>query len=318
MLVRRKQDLQGVRTPKALEQKYGFEKTKKTAEGAANTALSAQKTAEEAKQAASGLDSKLSQTEIFNRLTNNGQAQGVFMDDNGDIYINAEYIVSLSKMFAKDITMTGTFESVAQAFLPPTYEDVSEIQTAILFPESHRGSVYLCDLNGDGLYNDTDVQLARDLYLGNIGFEACPGMQKSSVTMRINMSDTDKPIHIFGTNMWGSYVETCIGANPGKGSFAMKKHLDNMFKCDPGDANDLIYRTLSDGTKEWLNPPMTQDNVLYRTYERLFGAPVYTMLVVDLADVPLGYTIIRKSDTISHYFGDFIQVWLVPEDNGDE
>lgn len=297
MLQRKKQDLQGVRRPADVERKYAIGKIRKSVEE---------------------LDESLDQTEIFNRLTDNGKAQGLFTDKSGQVYINAEYIVSLSKMFAKDITMTGKFESVAEAYLPPTYEDVRAIQSAILFPESHQGSKYLCDLNGDGLYNDTDVQLARDLYLGNIGYDACPGLKKSSVTLRINMSDTDKTIHIFGTNMWGSYVETRIGANPGKSSFAMKGHLDNMFRCDPGDADDLIYRTLSDGTKEWLNPPMSQDGVLYRTYERCLGSPVYTMLVVDLSEVPTGYVIIRKSDTISHYFGDFIQVWLIPEDSGDE
>ena len=297
MFQRKKQDLQGVRRPADIERKYGLEKIK---------------------QSVDAIDKRMSQSEIFKELTDNGKKQGVFETRDGQVYINAEYIVSLSAMFAKDITMTGKFESVAQAFLPPTYEDVRAIQSAILFPESHQGSKYLCDLNGDGLYNDTDVQLARDLYFGNIGYDACPGLKKSSVTLRINMSDTDKTIHIFGTNMWGSYVETCIGANPGKSSFAMKKHLDNMFKCDPGDDDNLIYRTLSDGTKEWLNPPMSQDNVLYRTYERCLGSPVYTMLVVSLADVPTGYTIIRKSDTISHYFGDFIQVWLIPDDSGDE
>ncbi len=42
-------------------------------------------------QGVSDLDGKLTQAEIFNRLTNNGQTQGVYLQ-NGKVYINGEYI----------------------------------------------------------------------------------------------------------------------------------------------------------------------------------------------------------------------------------
>ena len=38
------------------------------------------------------LDTSLNQQAIFNRLTNNGESQGLFLDENGDLYINGEYI----------------------------------------------------------------------------------------------------------------------------------------------------------------------------------------------------------------------------------
>ena len=284
-----KQDRQGVRRPADVESKYGLGKLKRTVED---------------------FDKKISQNEIFRELTDNGKKQGVFETIDGQVYINAEYIVSLSAMFAKNITMTGTFESVARAYLPPTQDDVRAISDALLYPTS----TYRIDLNGDGVFDERDVQLARDLYLGNVDYSSCPGLSKTPVTLRINMSDTDKTIHISGTNMWGSYVETWIGANPGRSSFAMKDHLDSMFTKDPYSEN--IYRIV-DGEIEWLNPPMEQTDVLYRTYERFMGAPVYTMLVLYENEVPDGYTVIRKSDTISHYFGDFIQVWLIPNDSGE-
>lgn len=37
---------------------------------------------------------RLTQQELFNRLTNNGQVQGIFLGNDGQIYINAEYINS--------------------------------------------------------------------------------------------------------------------------------------------------------------------------------------------------------------------------------
>lgn len=38
------------------------------------------------------LDESFNQQKVFNRLTNNGQAQGIFLDSNGNLYINGTYI----------------------------------------------------------------------------------------------------------------------------------------------------------------------------------------------------------------------------------
>lgn len=40
------------------------------------------------------VDESFTQQKVFNRLTDNGRAQGIFMDENGDIYFNATYINS--------------------------------------------------------------------------------------------------------------------------------------------------------------------------------------------------------------------------------
>lgn len=50
---------------------------------------------EDAEGAVDEIDKMLTQKEIFNRLTNNGEAQGMYYDEStGDLYINASYIVS--------------------------------------------------------------------------------------------------------------------------------------------------------------------------------------------------------------------------------
>lgn len=58
----------------------------------------------EACQSTDDLDASLNQEEVFNRLTNNGAAQGVFLD-NGQLYINGEYIeadtVSTDRLISK-------------------------------------------------------------------------------------------------------------------------------------------------------------------------------------------------------------------------
>lgn len=82
-----KQDRQGARTASDLVQRYSFGKTFAEVMG---FATDAQETAKAASEAVNSLD----QEEIFNRLTNNGQAKGLFRDENGELYINASYIAS--------------------------------------------------------------------------------------------------------------------------------------------------------------------------------------------------------------------------------
>ena len=65
--------------------------TTTTAPYLANALNSANQTAHDAEQAAQDLDDSLDQQEIFNRLTNNGQTQGIFLSD-GLLYLNASYI----------------------------------------------------------------------------------------------------------------------------------------------------------------------------------------------------------------------------------
>ena len=82
-----KQDRQGARTASDLVQRYSFGKSFAEVMG---FATDAQETAKAASEAVNSLD----QEEIFNRLTNNGQAKGLFRDENGELYINASYLAT--------------------------------------------------------------------------------------------------------------------------------------------------------------------------------------------------------------------------------
>lgn len=86
-----KQDRQGVRTASDLEQKYAFGKSFAEFMG---IVTDAQTEAKNASSAVDDLNKSLTQDEIFNRLTNNGENQGIYRGENGEIYINASYIRS--------------------------------------------------------------------------------------------------------------------------------------------------------------------------------------------------------------------------------
>lgn len=85
-----KQDRQGARTASDLVQRYNFGKTFGEVYGLVQEA---QKAAEVAQQAVDELDATLTPEEVFNRLTNYGEDQGIYRE-NEKIYVNASYIKS--------------------------------------------------------------------------------------------------------------------------------------------------------------------------------------------------------------------------------
>ena len=86
-----KQDRVAPRTAADIERKYNFGQT--FAEFA-DLIDDAQRAAEEAQKAVEDLDKTLSPEEIFNRLTDDGKVQGIYRADDGQVYINARYLVT--------------------------------------------------------------------------------------------------------------------------------------------------------------------------------------------------------------------------------
>ena len=82
-----KMDGYASRTATDLERKYNFGQTFADVYGLVSDA---RKIAEEAQSAFEGLN----QEQIFNLLTNFGEAQGIYRDDAGGVFINASYIKS--------------------------------------------------------------------------------------------------------------------------------------------------------------------------------------------------------------------------------
>ena len=79
-----KQDRQGVRRPTDVERKWNFKRRFDKAMDAAA----------DASEAVEKLDNAMNQTEIFNRLTNYGKAQGLFRDKEGNLFINASFLTT--------------------------------------------------------------------------------------------------------------------------------------------------------------------------------------------------------------------------------
>lgn len=82
-----KQDRQGARTISEFERRHNYGERFNEVMGVANDA---RQTAEKAMQSVDGL----TQEEVFNILTNNGEAQGLYRSPDGQVYINASYIAS--------------------------------------------------------------------------------------------------------------------------------------------------------------------------------------------------------------------------------
>ena len=84
-----KQDMAAVRTAADVDFKYGQKYS-----DVLGIADDARTIASTAKKEVSELDKALGPEGVFNRLTNNGAAKGMYRDDDGNIYFNADYIKS--------------------------------------------------------------------------------------------------------------------------------------------------------------------------------------------------------------------------------
>ena len=100
-----KQDRTYPRTAADIERRYNFGKSFAEILG---IATDAQDTANQAMDAANRVDKNLTAEEIFNRLTNNGECQGIYRE-NGEIFINASYIQSGE--FRADLIKAGVLQS---------------------------------------------------------------------------------------------------------------------------------------------------------------------------------------------------------------
>ena len=128
----------------------------------------------------------------------------------------------IENMFAKDITMTGTFTNTTDIYIPPGEDERRVIEMHILgesiVPDE---LIPYYDFNGDGKLNARDLSLAHAMEQGLISanFPTCVDetkptvAKKSTVTLTIDMKRPDKPIRVAGKNMWGKEFETFLGAD---------------------------------------------------------------------------------------------------------
>lgn len=141
------------------------------------------------------LDDRLNQSEVFNRLTNNGAIPGIFMK-NGQLYINASYLatgilsdalgkfylnMSTGELVMKDGTFTGKLvgseiTSTNQKQVTYTSSDVTKLQNYFMNGASlTEAEKERFDVNCDGRIRADDLATIKNL-LGS----------KSSITVTVN------------------------------------------------------------------------------------------------------------------------------------
>lgn len=206
-----KQDAVYTRTAAALEQKINVKKRFSEVMG---VATDARDTAKEAKNAVSELDGNLTSKEIFDRLTENGTLQGLYRDEQGNLYINANFIQAIEELFAKDIIMSGKFTQTTELFFEPEQEELETIQkhlqgTQVIAP----ANIPLYDFNNDGQITVADLSAVQMSIIGERSLANWSGAKKTTATMTINLSNPDKLLLVEGTNMWGRKVSKYIGLN---------------------------------------------------------------------------------------------------------
>ena len=147
--------------------------------------------------------------------------------------------IDVANLFAQDITATGTITgatlkgakaeinsgsiggfaltekltATGTAYLPPALSDFNTIKNAMA--NDTIGSLYSqnvwWDINGDGKTDVYDFGYMRNMILGKSEYKDYAHKKLSNVTIEISPNSTDKSIRIYGTNAWGSLIETYIG-----------------------------------------------------------------------------------------------------------
>ena len=87
----KKQDIAAPRTVQDMERRYKFGKTFAETMGLAKEAS---KTAEKAEETVESVSRKLTHEEIFNLLTKDGTLEGLYRGEDGELYVNAKYMVT--------------------------------------------------------------------------------------------------------------------------------------------------------------------------------------------------------------------------------
>lgn len=223
-----KQDGHAARTAAELEQKYNFGKTFAEVIG---LATDARNTAEEVKSTLEGMGAE----EIFNLLTDNGTAQGLFRDENGNYYFNGEYIKSLN------ITVKDS------VYVAPGEEEIETVKNHLsgqsTIPSAKQA---LYDVNGDGDITLSDMANLRLASMGLLSVSKFSNAVKTDVEVTLNLKDPEKILRIKGTNMWGRSFNNYIGVN---GSNI--KNTDYAdYITEQGESGIWTYRKWASGIAE--------------------------------------------------------------------
>ena len=204
-----KQDAYSPRTAADLERKYNFGQTFAKVFGLVDDAV---RTAEEAKTAYEGLD----QEQIFNLLTNYGKAEGIYRDDNGEVYVNASYIKS-GKLAAAYIETEGLSIKAANVV---GLEDLLEPYEDAVEQYANQVAGFRADVNGFGMavvgYENAVADYASELSLLNSSVKAYQGevarYAAQVTTFQATVDGFSATVQGYGKDVSG-YADALAGLN---------------------------------------------------------------------------------------------------------
>lgn len=164
--------------------------------------------------------------------------------DGGNIYTNSVTAdkIDVNSIFAKDITATGSITGAklygahveaksgkiggftlannvlsvesSGVYITPGYTEATKIlQYSAEVITLNATELAASDINNDGFVDSFDAMLALQAEEGIINYSDYAGAKTSTVTTKIDPTNPEKVIHIYGTNAWGRNVESYFGIN---------------------------------------------------------------------------------------------------------
>lgn len=138
-----KQDRQGARTPADVERRYGQKFS-----DVLGIAEESRETAQQAQEDVQNLDESLDQEGVFNRLTNNGKAQGIYRDAEGNIFINADFIKS-GILIAQQVNAVNEDGDYVKVYDGRIFSGNGSTQHFSLYPANGEGGAWALAFNNE-------------------------------------------------------------------------------------------------------------------------------------------------------------------------
>ena len=200
--------------------------------------------------AVDNLDDSLDQEGVFNRLTNNGTTQGIYLE-NGQLYINASYIqsgivsadrIDVTGIFAQDITATGTITGAHLVGATGMFSGTINAS----------GGTFSGNINCTGTITGANLVGAIGSFSGNV--------DASSFTLEGNSLYVEyRDISVFRNQISGSPIYSITSGNvfiiktdPGlivDGTAQINILYAPEFCCDYGSFNTMVGGILYAGEK---------------------------------------------------------------------
>lgn len=203
----------------------------------------------------------------------------------------------IENMFAKDITMTGTFTNTVETFINPGTEERNTILMHLngesIIPDE---LIPYYDFDGDGKITSSDSLLAYMASFDIIDLSDFPGARTTPLTITIDLKNPKRAICFAGKNMWGREINSYYGLNfTNAKSYSAEQRINELE--DKFDQQDDDYSVHTFGGVTFEAHFCRKGNSTTLTLSAKTSDPAQAVQNVYLIPIPEGFLPAESTET---------------------